>query len=270
MRKKSFYLGMLLLLFTGVAARAADIVDPTSLACAGQFKLSMEVSYQAGIKFADTTADASRSLSDGSGLVYQYAVTDLALKRDQYYFLALNYGAMDRLDLFVKAGVVRGGEKTSGSDSGNYYDLREAFAWAVGGKLRLLEAANGMSLTLAGQYLRFDARKQAPSWEIMQERDFKMDHWRADLDLVGAWRLGCLTPYLGAKYSYSEAKIYGDVTSVRSGLTQVTYSEYTARNATNWGAVAGLAWDINSAFRLNLQGDFLDDLTTSLSLAYSF
>ncbi len=270
MMRKIVWLVLALLLATGIDAGAAVISDPAGLATAGKFQLGLEATYQSRIKYADTTADASRRVSDGSGLNYQYAVTDLVLKQDQYYFLTLNYGLMDRLNLFAKAGVVRGGEKTSGSMPDNYYDMREALAWAVGGKFRVLEAANGMSLTLAGQYLRFDDRKQAPAWDIQQARDYKMDHWSGDVELVGAWRLGCLTPYVGGKYSYSEIKIYGDTTSVRNGLTQVTYSDYTAHNRDNWGGLAGLAWDVRPWLRLNAQAEYLGDPTVSLSIGYNF
>ncbi|MBI5523657.1 MAG: hypothetical protein HY910_13600 [Desulfarculus sp.] len=270
MTKRAICLGLLLLLALAANAQAAGITDPVNLAEAGQFQLGLEATYQSRIKFNDTVSDASRRYSDGTGMTYQYAVTDVTLKEDQYYFLTLNYGLLKQLDLFAKAGLVRGGKKTSGSLPGQYYDLREALAWAVGGKWRLLEAANGLLLTLAGQYLRFDGRKQAPAWNINQERDYKMDHWRADLELVGAWRLGQFTPYVGGVYTYSELKVYGDTTSVRGGLIQVTYSDYVTRNSTNWGGVAGLAWDFCPAWRLNLQGEYLDGLTASLSLSYSF
>ncbi len=268
--KKSVCLGLFLLLAMAVNANAAVISDPAGLAAAGHFQLGLEAVYQSRVKYDDSTADASRSISDGSRLAYQYAVTDLVVEEDQYYFLTLSYGLLDRLNLFAKAGVVRGGKKSSGSVPDRYYDLREDFAWAVGGKLRLLQTANGMSLLLAGQYLRFDGRRQAPTWDIGQARDFKMDNWRADLEMVGAWRLGAFTPYLGAKYSYSEVKIYGDVTSIRDGLTWVTHSEYTAHNRDQFGGLAGLAWDIGHGLRLNLQGDYLSDLTVSLSLTYRF
>ncbi|MBI4800092.1 MAG: hypothetical protein HY794_15460 [Desulfarculus sp.] len=270
MTKKIACLGFLLLLASAGQSLAAGLADPVGLAEAGQFQLGLEATYQARVKYKDVVSDASRRYSDGTGSTYQYAVTDVTLKEDQYYFLTLNYGLLKQLNLFAKAGVVRGGKKTSGSLPDQYYDLREAFAWALGGKWRLFEAANGMSLTLAGQYLRFDDRKQAPAWNINQERDYKMDQWSADLELVGAWRLGKFTPYLGAKYTYAELKVYGDTTSVRNGLVQVTYSDYVTRNAHNWGGVAGLAWDFCPAWRLNLQGEYLDDLTTSLSLVYSF
>jgi hypothetical protein len=270
LQKCPFVLVFIILLWGNCPSQAAELMDPIHIIEKKQFTLGLEFAYLFEIQYDDTTADATRHFNDGSTQDYQYAVTNLTLKEDQYYFLTLNYGLLDRLSLFVKAGVVTGGKKTSGSNPDRYYNMDTNFTWALGGKFKLLESENGGSLVLSAQYLRYDNRGQERAWVSAWNTNYELDQWRIDAQLVGAWQFGSFTPYAGVKYSHVNLNLSGTSAGTSGGVYRVTHSEYTSNNEIKWGMLAGLAWDITPTWRLVGQGDFIVDTTASLSLVYQF
>ncbi len=265
-----FALVFIILLWGNSPSQAAELMDPIHIIETKQFSLGLEAAYLFEIQYDNTTADATRNFTDGSTEDYQYAVKNLTLKEDQYYFLTLNYGLLDRLSLFVKAGIVTGGKKSSGSNPDKYYNMDTNFTWALGGKFKILESENGGSLVLSVQYLRYDNRGQERAWASAWDTNYELDQWRIDTQLVGAWKFGSVTPYAGVKYSYVNLDLSGTSAGTSGGVYRVTYSEYNSNNEKKWGVLAGLAWDITPAWRLVGQGDFVVDKAASLSLIYQF
>ena len=260
----------IILLWANCPSQAAELMDPVNIAKKKQFTFGLEAAYLSEIQYDDTTADARRHFNDGSTEDYQYAVTNLTLKEDQYYFLTMNYGLLDQLSVFVKAGVVTDGKKSSGSQPSKYYNMDTNFAWALGGKFKLLESESGGSLVFAAQYLRYDNRGQERAWVSSWKTNYELDQWRIDAELVGAWQFGSFTPYVGVKYSYVNLELSGTSAGVSGGIYRVTYSKYESQNEKKWGLLAGLAWDITPNWRLVGQGDFIVDTAGSLSLIYQF
>lgn len=261
------FFSMLLMVGT---VQAAGIIDPVNILEKNKFSLGLEAGYLSEFDFENTTANATRHISDGTVEKYQYDVTNLRIEDDLYSFLSLNYGLMDKITLVVKAGMVTDGKKSSGSNPDNYYKLHDNFVWALGGKINLWESENGGILTFSTQYQRYDNRSQHRAWISSWATDFEIDFWQVDASLVGAWRFSQITPYLGIKYTRTELRLTGTSTGVVSGLTRSTHSDYTSNNEDNIGAVAGIAWAITPAWRVLVQGDFVVETAGTISLGYQF
>lgn len=265
--------GMLAVLFIMamyLPAKAGGIIGPIGTLEQGQFSLGLEASFLSKLQFDDTTADATRNISDGTVETYQYDVKNLRIEDDIYSFLAINYGVTDWITLSAKAGIATDGKKSSGSQPDRYYKLHDVFVWALGGKVRLWESETGGMLAFSAEYQRYDNRGQHRAWASSWETDFKTDLWRLDLALIGAWKFNQVIPYAGMKYTYAEMDLSGTATGVVDGLTRVTYSEYSSINESNPGVLAGIAWEITPVWQILIQGDFVVETAGTLSLSYRF
>ena len=168
------------------------------------FKERFEV-YDLNRAYADGTADTVRKGAD--------------FEDDRYYLVTVTYGLFDRLNVFVRLGLVDGG-KWQDCEAGNNWEgnLENSFVWAVGIKGKIHEFENGLGLGLAAQYMRYDNR-EVNGWrcldtgesarELGWSTDDTVDYWKLDVTATAWWTVGAFTPYVAAGLTYDDVRFKG-------------------------------------------------------------
>lgn len=199
----------------------------------------------------------------------------------------INYGILDNLDIYVKAGTAQIiGMRTNVGLPGTIFavngsvergmdytsELGMSYAAGLKGKVNLPGKLSDWFLGCDLQYLRQRNRTRVWVWQnlyalgtlVMSGQNGARGHitweeWQAAPYLAYKWKM--FTPYAGAKYSYTRLKIQTD-DWFDMGMNEKSGNEV--------GAFAGLDWDIGKHITLNLEGRFVDETAVSGAVSYKF
>jgi opacity protein-like surface antigen len=251
------------------AVRAAGPADQVAK---GQFQVGIEGSWLGQEKFKDAQERYVFS-DDGSG---QRTAREVQVRDDYMLSAKLAYGVTDWLSVFARVGRAERGSlrETLGASGEWQAQMKPALVWGLGAQGRVFQLDSGLGLLVGAEYLRYDNRGVG-QWRYPDGTstadygtsvDSKIDYWRAEANATLYWKLGCLTPYAGLEYSYSELSLderwFGD------GYWS-TYA-WETKNAENLGAFVGLALEITPALKLDLRGNFISREELLLGVSYAF
>jgi opacity protein-like surface antigen len=262
----------LLILLAAASAWAGSLGQPAGLVPAKKWTLSLSGEYFFEQKFKDY--DLSRSTSAG---VSDTERKSAKFKEDQTYLATLTWGATDWLNLFAQAGWVRGGKWIDDDlATGQQWEakLKDKFAWGAGLKAKVWEPKPGWQLVLTGRYFRYDDRK-VDDWQNTTQgfpasrywnTDDKLDYWQVDLNAVMFFKLGQVTPFVGAGWSYAEGDFSGRWSAAGA------YVDYDSKFKLKdeLSALAGLTWEISPQWSISLQGAFVSRTAVTLGLTWTF
>jgi len=139
------------------------------------------------------------------------------------YFLKVNYGLFDNLDVFFKCGMSKNEKKydaqltSLGLFHEHDFNTDYAFAWSAGFNSKLFSVFDWFDVGSQVQFSR--SKPKEKSWEIIEDGalrvasaiediDAKYYSWNVALYFYKSFKL--VTPYIGAKYQYSKYSWKGD------------------------------------------------------------
>ncbi len=272
MKKLQLLLAISLVLALATPAFAAGSGQPAGLVPMGKWSLSISGEYLIEQKFKDY--DLNRRSSAGASDTEKKSAK---FKEDQTYMATLAWGATDWLNLFAQAGWVRGGkwiDKDQATGQEWEAKLKDKFAWGLGAKAKVWEPRPGWQLLLTGRYFRYDDRK-ADDWENTTQgfpasqfwnTDDKLDYWQIDLNAVMLFKVGKVTPFIGAGWSYAEGDFTGRWTAPGSFVDYD--SKFKLKDQLS--AMLGLAYEFTPNMSLNLRGEFVARTAIALGFTWTF
>jgi len=261
-----------LIFFLGGIAFAQELGNSAKLIPGKQFGVGVQGTWVFEQTFDDY--DLERKGSDGSASTTRRSAK---FENDQFYVATITYGFIDRLNLFVKLGLVDGGEfKESSPGSEWKASLESNFVWAIGAKGKVFEMQNGIGCRVGAQYLRYDNRT-VNSWKHITTgvtaeddgttTDDEIDYWQVDAVATVYYTIDMFTPYVGAGYSYSDVKEKGRWTQ-----SDGSWDDYDAsfNNENKVSALVGIDVDLGKSFKANLQGTFVSRTALTIGISYDF
>ncbi len=90
------------------------------------------------------------------------------------------------------------------------------------------------------------------------------EEWQVGLDL--SYNIGLLTPYIGTKYSHTEATIGNFSQPIAANGSGTTHM----RNRSSWGIFIGCALTTGAYFLLNIEGRLIDEEAIAISGEFRF
>ncbi len=266
---------LLVLLGTGLLAGGAwaqEVGGSFAMTPAGSLQLGVRADWVFEQKMKDTAMTTNLGNQE---LLFSESdrLTGVKVDGDLYLAATGTYGLTDWLNLFAEVGLVDGGKLKMDSAEAK---LGANFFWALGAKARVFESKDGRGLMLSARYLRYDNR-ELKDWRINgsspddlygYSTDDQADYWQVDAAALVYWKLGRVTPYVGAAYTYCELRYDGKWSNSTNGAT-VTY-DAKFRIKDQYLALAGLEVALGGSLSLNLQGAFGGRSEVGLGLSYRF
>ena len=261
-----------LIFFPGGIAFAQELGNSAKLIPGKQFDVGVQGTWVFKQTFDDY--DLESKSSDGS---VDTARRSAKFENDRFLLATITYGLIDRLNLFVKLGLVDGGEFKESSPRGEWKASMESnFVWAVGAKGMVFEMQNGIGFVVGAQYLRYDNR-ELNNWTFLptgatpegegSTTDDQIDYWQVDAVATVNYTIDRFTPYVGAGYSYSDVKEKGRWTHPDG-----SWDDYDAsfNNENKVSVLVGTDVDLGKSFKVNLQGTFISRTALTLGISYAF
>lgn len=195
------------------------------------------------------------------------------MKFDEMYRtdVKISYGMLDNFDIFVKLGgasfEMEEEWRTTTPEVGSIKDDAEtSFMWGIGMK-GTLSLEDDWMLGVDVQYLAhdndYDGRidnRTTPADSEDYSGEMEVEEWHVAPYIAKA--INSFTPYVGVKYS--DVRIENNYTT-SSGSTK------EKREADeNVGVFIGLDYKIDTVWKLNIEGRFIDETAMSLGAMYKF
>lgn len=217
----------------------------------------------------------------------------------------LNYGVLGNWDLNVKLGAADAAYEWKEQYNGlTYWDTESGdcdygTAWAIGTRVKLFEADNGLKLGLSGQYFQaklelsnvywtdgYDGtKKDVREWSEtpVSRPSFstnEVEIKETQLAFFAAKTFNKITPYVGVKYSDLTADVKYSYSrsgyNVSTSTTTTAYLPFTRSVSAgleadkNFGVFVGADFDFTQNLSLNLEARLVDEQAVSLGLGWKF
>ncbi|OQY43571.1 MAG: hypothetical protein B6242_14405 [Anaerolineaceae bacterium 4572_78] len=274
--KKTLFFIMLVFFLSGTVAFAQPAGSPVSLVKHGKIGVGLQFSDIFTQNFEDY--DLKRTYSDGGRNVSEKGAE---FKDDKYSMITLTYGVMEQLNLFATLGVVDGGKMIDHQTNNSWQgDLENNFVWAMGIKGKIFEFDNGLGLSLATWYTRYDNR-DVSNWKSKEtgrtaedlgwSTDDELDYWQVDAIASAYYKIKAFTPYVGLGYTYCDVNYDGLWTqSTDTSFGNWVSYDGSFTNDDKLTVLIGLDVELGSNVKANIQGTFFSSTTVIAGISYSF
>jgi len=183
----------------------------------------------------------------------------------------ITYGIFDILDIYVKLGVANyklKGDVVVGDTTVVTEDLSARAAFLYGGGIKLAyEIKYGWIIGLDAQYLAsdhtldFSATSTSGAVTKATYGTCRMQEWHAAPYV--AKKIAGFTPYVGGRYSDVKMNQEGPDDPKR-------WDDLRFKADCNIGVFVGTDWNLGDHFKLNVEGNFIDETAMNVCAAYRF
>jgi len=249
-----------------------DLVGLGQAPAKGQWTVSVSGGWLFEGPAKDTDLDSSLK-NQGVSLGESDRLTGIKLENDRLWTAWLSYGLLQGLDVWIRAGIMEGGDLVMDDATGK---LGSGFTYGLGARYSMPLGVKGLDLTVAAQYLRYDGR-EVKDWTVRGRpvgeatgyaTDDEVDYWQTDAVLVVSYDLGRFRPYVGAGWSHWELSYSGKWHNSANGADLNLDAEMESKD---WLlALAGVDMQFAKRWRASLAGVFVGRTALSLGIGWSF